>query len=151
MRIVELKSGVVKAIYDTITLPEFSKPFSAIEILGDDPKIGDVWDGSVFTTPIKATHRKKISLNELIDLLDGSESNNHPNYAKIYRAAYPSGNKPEDDFALHFLETLKNASSKDALADVGSDTMLKALDHFVLKNYIDLTDKDRVIEGVEIL
>ncbi len=71
-------------------------------------------------------------------------------YAKIYRAAYPQGNKPEDDSALYFFESAKNPSSSDGLIDVTAPLVTGALDYFIIQNYATDDDKTRIQQGVPI-
>lgn len=86
-------------------------------------------------------YRTKVNQGELIDIL-GTQP-----YAKIYRAAYPQGNKSEDDIALFFLERAKYPTSEDGLIDVTDSIVTDALDYFIAQGYMDAEDKARVIQG----
>lgn len=92
------------------------------------------------TKPIN-DFKTRVTLGELTILIQES------GYAKIYRAAYPQGNKPEDNQALYFLEQVKNPTSDDGLIDVLDLVVTDSLDHFVVNNYINSDDKLRIQQG----
>jgi hypothetical protein len=102
--------------------------------------------GAVFEKVDVIEMRTQIRPGELIDLLDDTGTQNHPNYAKIYRAAYPKGAGAEDDIALYFLEKVKNPV--DGMIDVSEAYVTESLDHFITENYIEASDKERVLAGV---
>jgi thiamine monophosphate kinase len=95
-----------------------------------------------YITP--AEYRTRVRPGEVIVLM-GNQG-----YAKIYRAAYPQGNKPEDDDALCFIERARFPTSTDGLIDVADATMTSALDYFITANYITQADKIRIQLGVAI-
>ena len=94
--------------------------------------------------PIKnKSYRTQVRPGEIIDLMGAG-------YAKVYRAAYPQGNKPEDDIALVFVERARNPISADSLIDVNSALVTAALDHFIDQGYITTPDKTRIQQGIEL-
>ncbi len=93
-------------------------------------------------------YRTRLKSGEIIALLKDPALPTKGSYAKIYRAAYPQGNKPEDDIALEFLEQAKNPYSSDGLIDVAD--IEGALDYFITQNYIDAEDKARVMQGWQV-
>lgn len=90
-----------------------------------------------------ATYRTRVRPGELIELIG------NVGYSKIYRAAYPQGNKPEDDTALVFFEKARNPTSPDRLIDVNDPRVVAALDYFIVQTYITEADKTRVLQGVQ--
>jgi len=91
------------------------------------------------------THNPRVSSGQIIALLKDPSSPNKGSYAKIYRAAYPQGNKAEDDIPLEFLEQARMPYSDDGLIDVAD--IEPALDYFISQNYMGQSDKDGVMQG----
>lgn len=104
------------------------------------------WPDSTYVTPQK--YRTRVLPGELIGLLDDDRGTPVKNYAKIFRAAYPQGNKPEDDTALTFLERAKFPTSLDGMIEVTDPVVDQALNDFVTSGYITNTDKTRVQLGI---
>ncbi len=89
-------------------------------------------------------YRTRITNGELIFLMEKLA------FSKVFRAAYPQGNKPEDDEALYFFERGKYPIDSDGLIDVTSSTMTAALDYFIVSNYMTAADKTRIQQGMPI-
>ena len=106
----------------------------------------EVYDRNTYFPPvIPPTHRTRLKSGEIIALLKDPTLPTKGSYAKIFRAAYPQGNKAEDDIALEFLEQAKHPYSDDGLIDVAD--IEDALDYFVTQSYMDAGDKTRVMQG----
>jgi hypothetical protein len=71
MRYAELRLNVVRYIGDAPSLPQMSGRITAVAITGDDPAIGDVWDGTDFSTPpaVPVVDHKLIDMGRLAELL----------------------------------------------------------------------------------
>lgn len=106
-----------------------------------------VWATYTPPPPVQE-YRTRVLPGELIGLLDDDRGTPVKNYAKIFRAAYPQGNKPEDDTALTFLERAKFPTSLDGMIDVTDPVVDQALSDFVAAGYITNTDKTRVQLGI---
>ena len=122
-----------------------------INLFGRTDLINGVIYGQYFGTdtniqdgqpPEILNYRTHVTQGELIILLGDQV------YAKIFRAAYPQGNKPEDDIALYFFARAENPTSDDWLIDVMDQIMSDALDYFIVQNYMGGDDKIRVQQGV---
>jgi len=105
-----------------------------------------VWPDFVEAVP-DPVHRTRLRPGEVLALLKDPSSPAKGSYAKIYRAAYPQGNKDEDNIALEFLEQAKHPYSLDGMIDVAD--LQPALVYFMgaPRNYLDQDDFDRVMRG----
>jgi len=130
-------------------------PFEGVSAFGRTRKIGGDIVGEYNGTatpaqlpdfvgtfpPVVVSFRTLVAFNELIGLLGNLA------HSKIFRAAYPPGNSPEDDDALFFFEL---ARSQDII-DVQSLEVQAALTLFEAapRNYMTAADVLRVQAGVE--
>lgn len=134
-----------------VEYPDDKSKFKNVHVIdGSDPVLLKAeYSGSLSLDPFVPVkvYRKRITPGEAIALLKDPSSPNKGSYAKIYRAAYPQGNKAENDVALEFLEQAKFPYSEDGMIDVND--IEPALDYFLAspQNYIDQSDKDRVMQG----
>lgn len=103
---------------------------------------------------VRAARNKTIvTAGDLIALLDNEASGTPtPRYAKIYREAYPQGNKPEDDMSLGFLERAKHPKRADGLIDLSDPMVETGLNYFRDNPVFNVSqaDVDRVLAGVEV-